>query len=145
MLSPRRSCLDCSKVCCDVREIWFMAWNQNTYVTYYILHIQYTNSEISIGLLYIHPPAPAPPPFVWWQQLNHCHTALSRNFPTSILVRASRCFFDIPYAYINHFSTIRVYELEKFRFQSLSISTLSCLADSPCMAWSKLSNNIEGS
>ena len=61
MLSPRRSCLDCSKVCCDVREIWFMAWNQNTYVTYYILHIQYTNSEISIGLLYIHPPRPRPP------------------------------------------------------------------------------------
>ena len=56
MLSPMRSCLDCSKVYCDVREIWFMAWNQNRYVTYCILQIQYTNSEISIGLLYIHPP-----------------------------------------------------------------------------------------
>ena len=35
---------------------WFVAWNQNRHVTYYILHIQYTNSEISIGLLYVHPP-----------------------------------------------------------------------------------------
>ena len=96
MLSPMRSCLDCSKVYCDVREIWFMAWNQNRYVTYYILHIQYTNSEISIGLLYIHPP------FVWWQQLNHCHTALSRNFPTSISFHAPRCFLT----FHTHTSTI---------------------------------------
>ena len=52
MLAPRRGCLDYSKVYCDVRKRWFLAWNQNRH---YILHIQYTNSEISIRLLYIRP------------------------------------------------------------------------------------------
>ena len=82
MLVPRRVCLDYSKVYCDVRKRWFLAWNQNRHITYYIFHIQYTNSKISIGLLYIRPH------FVWWHRRNHC-TALVRNLPTSILVRAS--------------------------------------------------------
>ena len=82
MLAPRRGCLGYSKVYCDVRKRWFLAWNQNRHITYYIFHIQYTNSKISIGLLYIRPH------FVWWHRRNHC-TALVRNLPTSILVRAS--------------------------------------------------------
>ena len=56
MLAPRRGSLDYSIVYCDVRKRWFLAWNQNRYITYYIFHIQYTNSEISIGLLCIPPP-----------------------------------------------------------------------------------------
>ena len=82
MLAPRRGCLGYSKVYCDVRKRWFLAWNQNRHITYYIFHIQYTNSEISIGLLYIRPH------FVWSDRLNHC-AALVRNLPTSILVCAS--------------------------------------------------------
>ena len=82
MLAPRRGCLGYSKVYCDVRKRWFLAWNQNRHITYYIFHIQYTNSKISIGLLYIRPH------FVWWHRRNHC-TTLVRNLPTSILVRAS--------------------------------------------------------
>ena len=82
MLAPRRGSLDYSIVYCDVRKRWFLAWNQNRYITYYIFHIQYTNSEISIGLLYILPH------FAWSNWLNHC-VALVRNLPTSILVRAS--------------------------------------------------------
>ena len=37
------------------KKTWFLAWYQNRHIAYYILHIQYTNSEISIGLLYIRP------------------------------------------------------------------------------------------
>ena len=59
MLAPRRGCFDYSKVYCDVRKRWFLAWKQNRYITYYIFHIQNTNSEISIGHLYIRPH------FVW--------------------------------------------------------------------------------
>ena len=58
MLAPRRGCLDYSNVYCDVRKRWFLAWNQNRHITYYILHIQYTNPEISIRLLY--------PQYVCW-------------------------------------------------------------------------------
>ena len=83
MLALRRG-LDYSKVYCDVRNRWFLAWNQSRHIMYYILLIQYTNSEISIGLLYIRLH------FVWWQWLNHC-AALVRNLPTSILVRDSVC------------------------------------------------------
>ena len=38
MLAPRRRCLDYSKVYCDVTERWFLAWNQNKHITYYIFH-----------------------------------------------------------------------------------------------------------
>ena len=55
MLAPRRGCLGYSKVCSDVRNRWFQAWNQNKHITYYMFHSQYTNSEISMGLLYIRP------------------------------------------------------------------------------------------
>ena len=57
-LAPRRSYLDYLKVYCDVRKRWFLAWNQKRYIAYCIFHIQYTNSEISIDLLYIPPPHP---------------------------------------------------------------------------------------
>ena len=70
------------KVYCDVRKSWFLAWNQKRHNMYYILHIQCTNSEISIGLFYIRAH------FVWWHQLNQC-AALVRHLPASILVRAS--------------------------------------------------------
>ena len=138
ILAPRRGCLDYSKVYCDVRKRWFLAWNQNRHITYYILHIQYTNSEISIRLLYIRPH------FIWWQRLNHC-AALVRNLPTSILVRTSVCLLT----FHKHTSTILAplwfTNIESCGFQKPSISTLFCLADSSCMAWSKLSNNIEDS
>ena len=52
---PRRGCLGYSKVYCDVGKRWFLAWNQNRHITCYIFHIQYTNSEFSVGLLYIYP------------------------------------------------------------------------------------------
>ena len=52
MLAPRRGCLDYSNVYCDVRKRCFLTWNQNRHITYYILHIQYTNSEISICLTF---------------------------------------------------------------------------------------------
>ena len=122
MLAPRRGCLGYSKVYCDVRKRWFLAWNQNRHITYYIFHIQYTNSEISIGLLYIRPYS------VWWHRLNHC-AALVRNLPTSILVRASVSLLT----FHTHMSTILVplwfTNLKSCRFQNLSNSTLSCLAD----------------
>ena len=85
MLAPRTICLGYSKVYCDFRKRWFLAWNKNRHITYYIFHIQYTNSQISIGLLYIRLH------FVWWHRLNDC-AALVCNLPTSILVRASVCF-----------------------------------------------------
>ena len=116
MLAPRRGCLGYSKVYCDVRKRWFLAWNQNRHITYYIFHIQYTNSKISIGLLYIRPH------FVWWHWLNHC-TALVRNLPKSML-RASVSLL------IFHTSTISASSLwftnfECCRFQNGSFSTLS--------------------
>ena len=55
ILAPRRCCLGYLRVCRDVRKRWLLAWNQNRHITYYIFHIPYTNSEISIGLLYIRP------------------------------------------------------------------------------------------
>ena len=54
--------------------------------TYYMLHISYTNSEISISLSYIRPY------FVWWFQLYHCAT-LVLDLPTSILVLATVTLF----------------------------------------------------
>ena len=116
MLAPRRGCLGYSKVYCDVRKRWFLAWNQNRHIMHYIFHIQYTNSEISIGLLYIRPH------FVWWHQPNHCE-ALVRNLSTSILVRVSLILLTF------HKSTILAplwfTNFECCRFQNLSISTLS--------------------
>ena len=138
MLVPRRVCLDYSKVYCDVRKRWFLAWNEKRYITYYILHIQYTHSKISIGLVYIRPH------FVWWQQLNHC-AALVRNLTTFILVRASVCLLTFHTSTLTHLAPLWFTNFESSRFQNLSLSMLSCLADSSCMAWSKLSNNIEGS
>ena len=128
MLAPRRGCLGYSKVYCDVRKRWFLAWNQNRHINYYIFYINYTNSEISIGLLYIRPH------FVWWDRLNH-YAALVRNLPTSILVRDSVSLLT------SHTSTI---------LASLWFTNFKC-----CRAGSrtfpfprcrtKLLNNIEGS
>ena len=139
MLAPRRGCLDYSKFYCDVRKRLFPVWNQKRYITYCIFHIQYTNSEISFDLLYI------PHHFVGWHRLNHC-AALVRNLQTSILIRASGKFLDIPYDTSIIFALLLWFtNFESCRFQNLSISTLPCLAETSCMAWSKLSNNIEGS
>ena len=116
MLAPRRGCLGYSKVFCDVRKRWFLAWSQNRHITHYIFHIQYSNSEINIGLLYIRPH------FVWWHRLNHCG-ALVRNLLTSILVRASVRLLTF------HASTILApLWFTNFGcciFQNLPISTLS--------------------
>ena len=52
MLALRRGCQNYySKVDCNVTKRCFLAWNQNRHITYYVLHIQYTNSEINIVLL----------------------------------------------------------------------------------------------
>ena len=108
-IAPKGCCLGYSKVYCDVRKRWLLAWNQNRHITYSIFHIPYTNSEISIGLLciYLH--------FVWWHRLNYCMT-LVRNLPTSVLARASVSILA-PLCFMN---------FERCRFQNLSISTLSC-------------------
>ena len=55
MLARRRGCLGYSKVYFDVRKRWFLAWNQNRHIRYYIFHYKNANSEISIDLLYIRP------------------------------------------------------------------------------------------
>ena len=130
MLAPRRGCLSYSKVYCDVRKRWFQAWNQNRHITYYIFHIQYTNSEISIGLLYIRPH------FVWWHRLNHC-AALVGNLPPSILVRASVSLLTFhtstilaPLWFTNLGTTEQI--PEPFHFHTVEHRM-------------KLSNNIEGS
>ena len=128
MLASWRDCLGYSNVYCDVRKRWFLAWNQNRHITYYIFHIQYTNSEISIGLLYIRPH------FVWSDRLNHC-AALVRNLPTSILVCASVSLLTF------HTSTI----LAPLWFTNFEC----CRADSRTFPFpscrTKLLNNIEGS
>ena len=121
MLAPRRGCLVYSNVCCDVRKRWFLAWNQNKHITYYIFHIQYTNPKIIIGLLYIWPN------FVWWHQLNHC-SALVRNLSTSILVRALVSLLTFHTWAIS--ASLIFTNFEYCRLQNLSISTLSCLGDS---------------
>ena len=56
ILAPSIRFLGYSKVYCDVRKRWLLAWNQNRLITFYIFHIQYTNSKISIGLFYIRLP-----------------------------------------------------------------------------------------
>ena len=125
MLAPRRGCFDYSKVYCDVRKRWFLAWKQNRYITYYIFHIQNTNSEISIGHLYIRPH------FVWWHRLNQW-AALTRNLPTPILVCVSVSLLT----FNTHTSTILAplwfTNFESYRLQNLSIPR--CLGDLSCMA-----------
>ena len=109
-------CLGYSNVYCDIRKRWFLAWNQNRHITHYIFHSQYTNSEISIGVLYIRPH------FVWWHRLNHCK-ALVHNLPTSILVRASVSLLTFHTSPI--LAPLWFTNFECCRFQNFSISTLS--------------------
>ena len=109
-------CLGYSNVYCDIGKRWFLAWNQNRHITHYIFHSQYTNSEISIGVLYIRPH------FVWWHRLNHCK-ALVRNLPTSILVRASVSLLTFHTSPI--LAPLWFTNFECCRFQNFSISTLS--------------------
>ena len=116
MPAPRRGCLDYSKVYYDVRQRWFLAWKQNQHITYYIFHIQDTNSEISIAHLYICPY------FVWWHRLNHCVALTRADF------HFGPCLGKL--AFNTHTSTILAplwcTNLESWRFRNLSISTLSC-------------------
>ena len=86
MLAPRRRCFGYSKVYCDVRKRWVLAWNQNKHITYSIFHIPYTNSEISIGLLYICPH------FVWWHRLNPVYNFQSMESPVELNRLLSRFF-----------------------------------------------------
>ena len=88
--------------------------------TYHILHISYTNSEITIGLPYIRPN------FVWWLQLNNCAT-LVPDLPTYILVGVTVKSFWCHY---------RLAYFERCRFQrphSRDFPFPCCLADSSCM------------
>ena len=128
MLAPRRRCLGYSKVYCDVRKRWFLVWNQNRHITYYTLHIPYTNCEISIDLLYIcsH--------FVWWHRPNHCAT----------LVRICRLpFWSMPWL-TYYTSTILGSFCYELRTLQIGIYT-DWLVLHSCITWSKLSNNIEDS
>ena len=135
IVAPRRDCLGYSKVYFNVKNRWFLAWNQNRHITYYIFHIQYTNSKISIGLLYIHRH------FVCWYRLNHC-VALVPSLPTYTLVRCLGKFVYIRQPFWRHYGlrTSNAADSRKFPFQ---ISTLSCWHVLHAMAWSKLSNDIE--
>ena len=127
MLAPRRGCLGYSKVYCDVRKRWFLAWNQNRHIKYYIFHIQYTNSKISIGLLYIRPH------FVW-HRLNHL-CGFSPKFADFHFGPCLGKFVDIQY--VNHFGAIIVYELPDFAADSSTFLFPRCPT--------KLSNSIERS
>ena len=124
MPAPRRGCLDYSKVYYDVRQGWFLAWKQNQHITYYIFHIQDTNSEISIAHLYICPY------FVWWHRLNHCVALTRADFQFGPCLGK---FVGIQYAYINHFGAIMVYKFreleipEPFHFNA-ALSASSCRA-----------------
>ena len=115
MLGPRGGCLGYSKVYCDVRKRCFLAWNQNRHITYYIFHIQCTNSKISIGLLYIHPY------FDWWHRF---------TLATSILVRASVSLLTFQTSTI--LAILWFTNFECCRFQKFFIS---CLAETSFMAW----------
>ena len=77
--APRRGCLGYSKVYCDVRKRWFVAWNQNRHITYYIFHIQYTNSEMSIVDI----------PYV-----NHFGAIMVYEFRVTIVLPCERPGFD---------------------------------------------------
>ena len=107
---------------------WSLLWCQRKMVasmeskqTYYILHISYTNSEISNGLSYIRPY------FVRWFQVHHCAT-LVRDLPTSILVLAPISLLTF------HKSIILILRISsKANFRSFSIHDPRCLADSSCM------------
>ena len=132
MLAPKRCCLGDSKVYCDVRKRWLLAWNQNRHITYYIFHIPYTNSEISIGLLYIRPL------IVWWHGLNHCAT-LVRNLAISILVRSSVSL--LTFHTLTILAPLWFPNFERCRFHNLFISTLSLwlvLHGRSCWATSKI-------
>ena len=93
MLAPRRGCLGYSKVYCDVRKRWFLAWNQNRHITYYIFHIQFINYEIFFTF--------APTSFDD-TELIITQLYLVCSKPTSTLVRASVNLL----IYVNHFVTI---------------------------------------
>ena len=115
---------------------WSLLWCQRKMVasmeskqTYYILHISYINSEISIGLSYIRPF------FVWWFQLHHCVT-LVRHFADFHFGVYRDKFVDI------HYGDIVVLRISsKADFRSFSTHHPRCLANSSCMK--KLSNNIK--
>ena len=120
MLAPRRGCLGYSKVDCDVKKRWFLAWSQNRHFRYYIFHIQYNNSESSVGLLYVHPN------LACWYWLNHWEAPV-RSLPTSTFVCASVSFLT----YVNHFGAIMVYEVwtlqipEPFHFRAVLLTRLA--------------------
>ena len=124
MLAPRRGCLGYSKVYCDVRKRWLLTWNQNRHITYYIFHIKYTNSEISIGLLYIRPPLRLMTPTLSLRGLSPLFSDF--HFGPCLCK-----FLDIPY--VKHLGDVMVYEFRaelqsRFQKENLSISTLSSKA-----------------
>ena len=123
MLAPRLSWLFKSLLWCQKK----LEWNQNRHNMYYIFHIQYTNSEISIGLFYICPH------FVWWHLLNHW-AALVRNLQASILVHASVSLLTF------HVSTI----LGPFWFTNFECCRAVSTFPFP-RCWTKMLNNIEDS
>ena len=122
MLAPRRGCLDYSKVYCDVRKRWFLAWNQNRHITYYIFHIQFINYEIFFTF--------APTSFDD-TELIITQLYLVCSKPTSTLVRASVNLL----IYVNHFVTIIIQSMlqsDTTYFSTSDRSTLDfCSLTSP--------------
>ena len=129
MLAPRKLCLDCSKVYCDVTERWLLAWNQNKHITYFMYYFQNQ----------------------YWSFLHSL--ALRLMTLTSSLRDPSLQFADfhfgpcrgkfVDFPHLNHFSAIMdlgISDIADFRSFPFSRS-LALLIRSP---WSKLSNNIKG-
>ena len=132
MLAPRRRFLNYSKFYCAVIERWLVVCNRINH-TCYILHISYTNSQISICLLQIAP--------------FHLIT------PTLLLRNSSLYFVDFHFGlcrgksvdipYTNHFGAIM--DLRVNFVDSRTFSFLCCFIFLIRFSQSKLSNNIEDS
>ena len=105
------------------------------HISYYILHISYTNSEISISLSYIRPY------FVSWLQLHLCAT-LVRDLPTSMLVLAAVILLTFHKSIILTSLWFYVFQAKQISDPSIYISTIHAVLLT-CLAWQKLPNNIK--
>ena len=122
MLAARRSCLGYLKVYCVDKKRWFLAWNQNKHITYYIFHIQFTNYEIFFTF--------APTSFDD-TELIITRLYLVCSKPTSTVVRASVSLL----IYVNHFVTVIIQSMlqsDTTYFSTSDRSTLDfCSLTSP--------------
>ena len=121
MLAPREGCLGNLKVYCVDKKRWFLVWNQNRHITYYIFHIQFTNYEILTFT----------PTSFDDTELIITRLYLACSKPTSTLVRASVSLL----IYVNHFITViiqSVIQSDTAYFSTSDRSTLDfCSLTSP--------------